>query len=347
MLLNIQMLRALAALAVVLYHLGPHYRDAGGGFDLLIRISEWGFFGVDVFFVISGFVISYTVFPKERSVQGAATFLRHRLARIYLGYWPFGLLALYVLPVHSVANLVNVSTFHSLTLTSADIMLLALPVAWSLAYELYFYALFGLLYSFSNTVIKHVLLAIFVLLLGRVLWVQIDPDSRLYFWVSAYLLEFLYGVMIYLFQDLLLKRRLIPLSGVLVIGGLMLGTGHQLEHDARVLYFGVSAAAIVVLALQLEQNGLFRAPAWLVTLGDSSYALYLSHLFVITAFYQWGWRDGLAAQSPWLVELGFLALLLYIVFLAHFWYRRIERPLYLKAIGRKPEKAKGIIPVKE
>jgi exopolysaccharide production protein ExoZ len=337
LLLNIQMLRALAALAVVLYHLGPHYRDAGGAFDALIRVSEWGFFGVDVFFVISGFVISLTVFPRERNLQGATTFLRHRLARIFLGYWPFALLALYVLPLHSPANLAQVSTFHSLTLTSADLTLLALPVAWSLAYELYFYGLFALLYGCSNTTIRRVLLGVFVLLLGRVLWLQVDPGSKLYFWVSAYMLEFLYGVLIYLYQDLVCKRRLIPASGVLIVAGLMLGAGSQLEHDARVLYFGISAAAIVTLALQLEANGLFKAPGWLVSLGDSSYALYLSHLFVITAFYQWGWRDDLAAQSPWLVELGFLALLIYIVFLAHFWYRRVERPLYLKAIGRKPE----------
>ncbi|HKX55034.1 MAG TPA: acyltransferase, partial [Xanthomonadales bacterium] len=233
MLLNIQMLRALAALAVVLYHLGPHYRDAGGAFDALIRVSEWGFFGVDVFFVISGFVISLTVFPRERNLAGAATFLRHRLARIFLGYWPFALLALYVLPLHSAANLAHVSTFHSLTLTSADMALLALPVAWSLAYELYFYGLFGLLYVCSNTIIKRVLLAIFVLLLGRVLWLQVDTDSRLYFWVSAYLLEFLYGVLIYLYQGLVCKRRLIPASVVLIIAGLMLGAGNQLEHDAR------------------------------------------------------------------------------------------------------------------
>lgn len=337
MLLNIQMLRALAALAVVLNHLGPHYRDAGGAFNTLIWASQWGFFGVDVFFVISGFVISLTVFPRERNLQGAATFLRHRLARIYLGYWPFALLALYVLPVHSSAGLAHVSTFHSLTLSSTDIKLLALPVAWSLAYELYFYALFALLYRYSNTVIRRVLLVIFVLLLGRVLWLQVDSDSRLYFWVSAYMLEFLYGVLIYLYQDLLCKRRLILASGVLFVTGLVLGAGNQFVHDTRVLYFGISAAAIVTLALQLEVNGLFKAPNWLVSLGDSSYALYLSHLFVITAFYQWGWRDNLAAQSPWLVELGFLALLIYIVLLAHFWYRRVERPLYLKAIGRNPE----------
>src|SRR5690606_11853202 len=115
--------------------------------------------------------------------------------------------------------------------------------------------------------IKRVLLAIFALLLVRVLWLPADPDSRLYFWVSAYMLEFLYGVLIYLYQDALCKRSLIPVSLVLVVAGLMLGAGHPVMHDTRVLYFGISAAAIVALALQLEANGLFKAPGWLVTLG--------------------------------------------------------------------------------
>lgn len=345
--LNIQMLRALAALAVVLYHLGPHYRDAGGAFTLLAGIAEWGFFGVDVFFVISGFVISYTVLPRERDLAAAGVFLRHRLARIYLGYWPFGLLALFVIPVHSADNLAQVSTFHSLALTSADLAKLALPVTWSLSYELYFYALFGVLFCLSNQAIKRVMIGIFVLLLARVLLVEMDTASAWYFWVSAYLLEFLYGVLIYLFQSQLLNRRLVPLSVLLVVGGMFLGAGSQLQHDSRVLYFGISAAAIVLLALQLEENRWFVAPRWLVSLGDSSYALYLSHLFVITLFYQWGWRNFLANQPGAVREVGFLALLLGIVLLAHAWYRKVELPLYRWAIGRTYSRPRKAIPAGE
>ena len=341
------MLRALAALAVVLYHLGPHYQHAGGSLNFLIVAAQWGFFGVDIFFVISGFVISHTVFSRQRDLASAVTFLRHRLSRIFLGYWPFALLALYVLPLHSPENLVNVSTFDTLMLTSADLHKLAVPVAWSLSYELYFYGLFGLLYCGSNNVIKRVLLGIFLLLLVRTLFVKIDSDSNLYYWVSAYMLEFFYGVLIYLARELLSQRRLIVPALILIITGLVAGVNHSLEHDTRVLYFGISAATIVVLALQLEANRLFVAPTWLVSLGDSSYALYLCHLFIITAFYQYGWRDDLAAQSPIVMEFGFLALLAYIVFIAHFWYRRVERPLYLWAIGYKKADPSATTPAAE
>lgn len=333
--LNIQMLRALAALAVVLYHLGPHYQHAGGSLDFLIAAAQWGFWGVDIFFVISGFVISHTVFSRPRDLASTVRFFRHRLSRIFLGYWPFALLALFVFPLHSPEGLLKVSIFKSLTLTSADLSLLAVPVAWSLSYELYFYGLFGLLFLCSNTLIKRVLLGMFLFLLVRTLFVPVDYASNLYFWVSAYMLEFFYGVLIYLLQGFLCNRRLILPVGMLVITGVVLGVSNSLEHDLRVLYFGISAATTVILALQLEVNRIFVAPGWLVSLGDSSYALYLSHLFIITAFYQYGWRDDLAAQSQLVLEFGFLALVAYIVFLSHFWYRRVERPLYLWAIGRK------------
>jgi len=333
--LNIQALRALAAMLVVVYHLGPHYQHAGGSFDFLISFAQWGFFGVDIFFVISGFVISYTVFPRQRNGTAAAKYWRHRLSRVYLGYWPFALLALYLWPLHSPENLEHVSLFRTLTLSSAELSRLALPVAWSLAYELYFYAVFGALFLFSNAVIQRVLLLIFVLLVLRVLFIEVDPDSNLYFWVSAYMLEFFYGVLIYLYRDVLTRRGLTVLAVLLLVSGFVMSAGKTAQHDSRVLYLGISAAAVVLLAVQLEVNDWWVGPRWLVSLGDSSYALYLGHLFIITAFYQWGWRDRLASQSPFLIEIGFLALLLGIAFLCHLYYRGVERPIYLWAIGRK------------
>jgi peptidoglycan/LPS O-acetylase OafA/YrhL len=336
------MLRAVAALLVVLYHLVPHYLDAGGSFTTLASMAQWGFFGVDIFFVISGFVISYTVFPKERSLQSSATYFRHRLSRIFLGYWPFALLALFVVPLHNPQAMEGVSLLRTLTLTSSDLSLLALPVSWSLSYELYFYLIFGVLFCFSNRVIRNVLLVLFVLILLRTLFFDLDPDSNWAFWLSAYMLEFFYGVLIFLYRDALSQKRWLFPALLLAIGAFWLGMGQPVEHDNRVMYFGLSAAAIVLLALQLEANRWFTSPRWLVSLGDSSYALYLSHSLLIAVFYFSGLRQWLADLPQALTELGFLAVLLYIVFLSHFYYRRVERPIYLWAIGLKRSKAKAI-----
>ncbi|NQZ78739.1 MAG: acyltransferase family protein [Ekhidna sp.] len=88
MILNIQLLRALAALAVVLYHIAPYYLPpAGDGGWLLVFFRQFGYAGVDVFFVISGYVIWLT--SRKDNAPGAGHFLFKRLARIYLGYWPY------------------------------------------------------------------------------------------------------------------------------------------------------------------------------------------------------------------------------------------------------------------
>lgn len=335
MVLNIQMLRAIAALLVVLFHLNGQYRDAGGAFSGLIEFSRWGFFGVDIFFVISGFVISYTVFPKHRNPQSRITYFRHRLSRIYLGYWPFALLALYVLPLHSPENLANVSTLKTLTLTSGHIEYLALPVSWSLSYELYFYLLFGLLFCFSNSVIKRVLSVLFMVVLVRTLFIDVDPFSNWAFWFSPYLLEFFCGVFIYNKRDLLSRRIFIGPTILLSIMALIPGMDAHASTDQRVLFFAVSAAAIVVLALQLEKNKLFISPKWLVSLGDSSYTLYLSHALMITAFYKFGFRDMLAAQSQPMIELGFLAFIIFMLLASHLYYLYVEKPVYRKSINKR------------
>ncbi|MEG6190177.1 acyltransferase family protein, partial [Enterobacter roggenkampii] len=55
---NIQAMRAIAAILVVLYHFAPHFSIATGSNIPNLLFSKWAFFGVDIFFVISGFVIA-------------------------------------------------------------------------------------------------------------------------------------------------------------------------------------------------------------------------------------------------------------------------------------------------
>ena len=73
-------LRAIAIIVVVIFHAFPE--QLSGGFT-----------GVDVFFVISGYVIAKTSQKYSTGVHSGVKFLKIRLARIYLGYWPFFLLA--------------------------------------------------------------------------------------------------------------------------------------------------------------------------------------------------------------------------------------------------------------
>ena len=86
---NIQALRAIAAILVIMHHAFPHYEAMGGTLVWIQHISTWGFAGVDIFFVISGFIMAYTTFAKKRTLHNGKTFFKHRIFRIFLGYWPF------------------------------------------------------------------------------------------------------------------------------------------------------------------------------------------------------------------------------------------------------------------
>src|SRR5438045_1143494 len=81
--------RAIAAFGVLLHHIGPwayeYDRSLPG-----VGILERGYVGVDFFFVLSGFIIYHATVEKKRSLRGFAT---ARLRRVFLPYFPIGLIA--------------------------------------------------------------------------------------------------------------------------------------------------------------------------------------------------------------------------------------------------------------
>ncbi len=94
MLTNIQFLRFVAALLVVFYHTSNHVRMTGVDQGVFFEIAEAvGFAGVDIFFVISGFIMFHTT-KKTTGALSMVEFLKRRMARIFSGYWPFFFLAM-------------------------------------------------------------------------------------------------------------------------------------------------------------------------------------------------------------------------------------------------------------
>lgn len=330
MLVNIQMLRALAALLVFLHHLKPHYLASGGASQSIVSIAERGGFGVDIFFIISGFVIAFTTLPRHRDRRALATFAQRRLARIYLGYWPVLALALLLFWVYPPQRLANISFIDSLLLISPDPHRHVLPVAWSLSYELYFYGMYALLFCFDNKTIRNIFTVAGVGLLSYTLLTNTRRSDPLSFWLSPLLLEFFAGFFIYYYRDILSRKSLLLPSLLLAVGMFYAGTCFP-GLVGRALLFGSSAAAIVLMALQLEANNVFRSPEWLVKLGDSSYTLYLTHLLFIRLFVYLGWREWLDSQPQWVTELGYLGFIAAILLLSHALYLHLERPLYRRA----------------
>ena len=95
-LLNIQALRGVAVISVVLFHLVTIEKKYGGPKTFLPDIFNFGMFGVDLFFVISGFVMIAVTRGKFQNTKQAIRFLYRRASRIYPTYWVYSILVLMV-----------------------------------------------------------------------------------------------------------------------------------------------------------------------------------------------------------------------------------------------------------
>ena len=157
---SIQMLRAIAALLVLFYHVrGVQTRMlADAGLDASGRwapLVDNGFAGVDLFFVISGFVMVFVTAQGARGPMAATSFLFARAVRIYPLWWLFaGIFTLYMLTAHAWLDLFGLG-WDAIGAGEPPAEYLAksfalvpqaqypvLNVGWTLIHEMYFYLVF-------------------------------------------------------------------------------------------------------------------------------------------------------------------------------------------------------------
>lgn len=328
---SIQILRAAAALGVVLFH-----ACQWSHVDFAVGAA-----GVDLFFVISGFVLwTATGEPRSNSealAQRKATpggFLLARAARVAPLYWIATLAVFAVarawpqaLPiVHPDLRHLVLSLLFLPHVGPGDDPFPLLPTGWTLTYEAFFYLAFALALACPRDrrlqVLSCVLLAASILGFGYHGWYTLLCNPLL--------LEFLAGVWL---ARLWARGRLQALGapgglGLIGLGVLALGAcqvGGLRDDFLRPFVWGPPATAIVAggLALEVWIGGrIARAGAML---GDASYSLYLVQAPLIAAF---AWlTPGLAgwARTPLSVLLAVAA--------GPACWRWLERPLGL-ALGR-------------
>ena len=158
-----------------------------------------------------------------------------------------------------------------------------LPVGWTLSYEMFFYLLVALSLTLRVGLLR---VAVPVLVAFSALAVVADPSWPAPFaFANTIVLEFLAGVLI----GLAVQRGLsIPaaLGGVLLAGGFALLLFMPVVSGLlRPVTWGLPAAAIVLGAVALEDRLAPLLPRWLLASGDASYAVYLTHGFVVPAVF--------------------------------------------------------------
>ena len=331
----IQALRAVAATLVVVFHAQALcHKYASGASHLDAWLGGAGQYGVDLFFVLSGFVIQYTL---RRTPLSAGEFLRRRLIRIVPIYWivtAASLLLLWVLPGTSGVPLDEV--LRSFTFTAYALNTTQHPiiyVGWTLEYEMLFYLLVWVLLLVKLPVYRSVgviFLALYALL-QLLLPQSTTPGHPLNFLSSPLLFEFLFGVF-------LAERFVGRATDVLdwALPGLALLLVAAIDPHSRLLFAGAPAALLVWLALTAERRLQQRAThepsgwlTWLARLGDASYSIYLLQVIALPAIGK-AWQHLVPAAAPDLL-VGVATLL--VVACGCVLYTGVERPV-LKILQR-------------
>lgn len=294
---SIQHLRAFAAMSVVVLHVGILER---------LRLSEdWPRFfaaGVDIFFVISGFVMWHTTVARD---IGGLRFMVNRIKRIVPLYWAVTLFSLSVWLISP--NLMKSTQFNlshflaSLSFVpfpapgSAEALRPFVGVGWTLNYEMFFYLCFAV-WLFAKPKLR--LVGILVSLSGLVVLHPLFPDvlSLGAFYTSPILTEFLMGVAI---AQLIRRQVFLPRGmAIMTLGAGLLALSLTPDLDKsyalRAVFWGLPAAAIVAAAVSLEALGRWPQNRFLHLLGDASYSIYLLHGIVLSAVTTVWFKLGLA-----------------------------------------------------
>ena len=328
--ISIQYLRAIAALMVVLFHLHPQLERMG----LRAWPGEWLSSGVDIFFVVSGFIMWWTTRTGDIS---PGDFMRRRIHRVVPVYWALSAVYVAVLLLaprlmqsgelvlpHAVASFLFIPALHPVT---GYMMPLVTP-GWTLNYEMFFYVVFAFCLMLRD--LRARLAAVSAALIGlATAGVVFDPQgAQLAAYTSTLLIEFLFGIGV-----AVLVSRGITLPAPAALAAIGVGAAAWILSDGlntqatRFFWWGLPAMAIVYGAVSWERRR--KSPAWplLLLFGDASYSIYISHQLSLSAAGQ-AWRKAAAGLPPLAMHLGFVVFgTLVAVVGGLLCYVLVERPL--------------------
>jgi exopolysaccharide production protein ExoZ len=280
---SVQLLRAVAALGVVTFH-AVHQLISRNGLEL--RWTGLGAAGVDLFFVVSGFIMWVTALNRGMPL---GRFASKRIQRIVPLYWLMTAIVLAVVllapaamrnashdPLHFAASFAFIAWPHP---AMPEHFWPALVPGWSLNYEMFFYLLVGcallLRRSFRVPFIGG------ALLVAVVAGLLLQPTGILAFYTNSILLEFLLGLLIGMAFDPGHRTRGLDYALCLAGLGLFVLVGPYETEANRLLTWGLPLALAAVGAINIAMprtNGLVRK---LGLIGDASYSIYLTQFIVL------------------------------------------------------------------
>lgn len=278
MITNIQALRAYAAIIVVLYHsvgLASDYGFEYGNLGFLtFNVEHWGSVGVDIFFVISGYIM-FMINNKRQ--QSPTEFIINRIKRIVPIYW---LLVLSITVIFYIAPSIFRSLSLDITYILSSLFFISryfgyeypvLYVGWTLEYEMFFYLIFAIL-LFNRKISQNFQISLMLLVFIISFYLNIN---------KTIVFEFIYGGVIYIILN---KYDLINKYGknnfywlIIILSSFYLAITPSPSESTRYLLWGIPSLLIFTSLLFVREIKI----KFISHLGDASYSIYLIQVFTL------------------------------------------------------------------
>ncbi|MGN6479944.1 acyltransferase family protein [Luteibacter sp.] len=343
----IQALRGIAAMMVVLVHSRFILQGTDAGKAVADTVMFPMAMGVDLFFLISGFLMVLTTSNFDGSRTYAWVFFVKRIARIWPLYAIVSIAAValehkgingFYDPAVLVPFLEGLIFLPHDPVSSPLYFLMSVSVAWTLCFEFYFYVVFAVAMLFGR--FRYLAMAAwFALTLILVPAMRagftlslINADPSQYRYLNLAICPIVWDFVLGMLAAWLYKSRFVirrpaiiyaVLSAVLAIM-FVKWTSLGLSHFHGPAGWGAPLAVIFTAIAMLAKIGEIRVPAWSVWLGGISYSLYLVHLYVFDEVVKTAGRLAIApedATAYFLVVRPIAAVLV-----AYVLYRYVEGP---------------------
>ncbi len=301
---SLDALRGLAALSVCWFHLvhfNPWIHDG-----LLRTSGSYGYLGVEVFFVISGFIIPYSLHRSNYKIRSYGTFLLKRLARLNPPYYvciilavALGLISNHIPgfkgePFQLSARQLLLNLTYSVDIFGGNWLNY---VFWTLAVEIQFYLIVGLIYPLISNPSLVVRSIIFLLVATCAL---LFPGTA---FVAHFGFVFLLGIVTFQYEAAFVDRKFYLALTAVCCGGVFLTMGAPAALVALATAFIIAFIPIDIPILQF--------------LGGISYSLYLVHMLIYMRVFNLVMRvsgGGLGIACAIFVSMAVIVISAYLLF---------------------------------
>jgi len=312
----------------------------------LWNIFNFGGCGVDIFFVLSGFIITYSNASYIGKPASTWSFLKKRGIRIFPVYW---IVVIFFLSLQLILPSFYKTPFE---FTPGKLLytFLLFPghemingVSWSLTNELFFYLIFTLALFIRNLQYTFLLLGaylIFLLIFPLIHFSNLggftNNNSNGFAGLITFPMniEFLLGVLVVPFLKIFPQKWCRPFAfvsiGLIVLSAILYNYNQAFfQHNYhRVFMFGLPAFMLILAIVKYERRFEVSIPNFWLQLGNASYSIYLLHLPMVAAFFKITRK--LPITNHWLLVLLACLLLVVVCIVGIIFFKKIEKPLILR-----------------